>query len=110
MLTKESEIGTIAALGPVGGPPQSKYERLIARAKEVPAVPTPMKPPTMTLAPSGIRATASFTENGFHDQISRLGALMASRVRHTQGDKNDNCGQNGRDEDAEKNKLKHFPA
>jgi phosphate acetyltransferase len=40
MLSKESEIGTIAALGPVGGPPQSKYERLIARAKEVPAATT----------------------------------------------------------------------
>jgi hypothetical protein len=72
MLTKESEIGTIAALGPVGGPPQSKYERLIARAKEVPAVPTPMKPPTMALAPSGIRATASFTETVF--MIKYLGS------------------------------------
>jgi phosphate acetyltransferase len=38
--TKESEIGTISALGPVGGPPQSKYERLIGRAKEVPAATT----------------------------------------------------------------------
>jgi phosphate acetyltransferase len=32
-----SEIGNIAAIGPVGHPPQSKYERLIARAKQVPA-------------------------------------------------------------------------
>jgi phosphate acetyltransferase len=38
--TKESEIGTIAALGPVAGAPQSKYERLIGRAKEVPAAST----------------------------------------------------------------------
>jgi phosphate acetyltransferase len=30
-----SEIGTIAALAPVGEPPSSKYERLIARAKEL---------------------------------------------------------------------------
>jgi phosphate acetyltransferase len=37
---KDSEIGTIAALGPVGSPPGSKYERLIARAKEVPAATT----------------------------------------------------------------------
>ncbi len=37
MLTKrDSEIGEIAAIGPVGDPPASKYERLIARAKQVP--------------------------------------------------------------------------
>jgi phosphate acetyltransferase len=40
LTTKESEIGTLAALGPVAGPPHSKYERLIARAKEVPAATT----------------------------------------------------------------------
>ena len=41
MLTeKDSEIGTIAALGSVGHPPASKYERLIARAKQVPAATT----------------------------------------------------------------------
>jgi phosphate acetyltransferase len=41
MLTeKDSEIGTIAALGPLGNPPVSKYERLIARAKQVPAAMT----------------------------------------------------------------------
>ena len=34
MLGKDSEIGTLAALGPVAGPRDSKYERLIARAKE----------------------------------------------------------------------------
>jgi phosphate acetyltransferase len=39
MLT-DSEIGAIKALGPVGSPPGSKYERLIARAKEVPAATT----------------------------------------------------------------------
>ena len=34
MLTeKDSEIGTIAAIGPFGSPPHSKYDRLIARAK-----------------------------------------------------------------------------
>ena len=31
----EDEIGTIAALAPVGEPPPSKYERLIARAKQL---------------------------------------------------------------------------
>src|SRR5947209_12160038 len=34
---KRSDIGTIAATGPLGNPPESKYERLIARAKQVPA-------------------------------------------------------------------------
>jgi phosphate acetyltransferase len=41
MLTeKHSEIGTIAAIGPLGNPPEAKYERLIARAKQVPAATT----------------------------------------------------------------------
>jgi phosphate acetyltransferase len=41
MLTeKDSEIGTIAAIGPLGDPPHSKYERLIAKAKEVPPATT----------------------------------------------------------------------
>jgi phosphate acetyltransferase len=34
---KDSEIGTLAAIGPLRNPPHSKYERLIARAKQVPA-------------------------------------------------------------------------
>jgi phosphate acetyltransferase len=33
----DTEIGNTAAIGPVASPPQSKYERLIARAKQVPA-------------------------------------------------------------------------
>jgi phosphate acetyltransferase len=33
----QNEIGNIAAIGPLGHPPHSKYERLIARAKQVPA-------------------------------------------------------------------------
>jgi phosphate acetyltransferase len=39
-MTPESEIGTIQAIGPVASPPVSKYERLIARAKGVPAAKT----------------------------------------------------------------------
>jgi phosphate acetyltransferase len=35
-----AEIGTIAAIGPLEHPPVSKYERLIARAREVPPVAT----------------------------------------------------------------------
>jgi phosphate acetyltransferase len=34
---KDSEIGVIAAIGPFAAPPPTKYERLLARAKEVPA-------------------------------------------------------------------------
>jgi phosphate acetyltransferase len=41
MLTdKDIEIGTIAAIGPLGDPPHSKYEQLIAKAKEVPPATT----------------------------------------------------------------------
>jgi phosphate acetyltransferase len=41
MLTeKDSEMGTIAATGPLGDPSHSKYERLIAKAKEVPPATT----------------------------------------------------------------------
>jgi phosphate acetyltransferase len=40
MLTKEREIGSLAAIGPAAAPPQSKYDRLIARAKEVPPAAT----------------------------------------------------------------------
>ena len=39
-MLKDSEIGNIAALGPIGDPPASKYERLIARAKQVSATRT----------------------------------------------------------------------
>src|SRR5262244_1710243 len=39
-MLKDSEIGNIAAIGPVGDPVASKYERLIARAKQVPAATT----------------------------------------------------------------------
>src|SRR5712672_1408662 len=37
---RESEIGAIHAFGPVAQPEGSKYERLIARAKGVPAAKT----------------------------------------------------------------------
>jgi phosphate acetyltransferase len=37
---RESEIGTLKAIAPAAHPPESKYERLIARAKQVPAAPT----------------------------------------------------------------------
>jgi hypothetical protein len=34
-MLKDSDIGNIAAIGPAGHPPCSKYERLIADAKQV---------------------------------------------------------------------------
>jgi phosphate acetyltransferase len=37
---KDSEIENIASVGPLGDPPASKYERLVARAKLVPAATT----------------------------------------------------------------------
>jgi phosphate acetyltransferase len=39
-MLKDSEIANIAAIGPLGDPPASKYERLIARAKQVSAATT----------------------------------------------------------------------
>jgi phosphate acetyltransferase len=40
MLSKESEIGALSAIGPVADPPHTKYDRLIARAKQVAAATT----------------------------------------------------------------------
>jgi phosphate acetyltransferase len=40
MVLKDSDISAIAAIGPLGSPAPSKYDRLIARAKQVPAVTT----------------------------------------------------------------------
>jgi len=37
---KDGEIGAISAIGPFAAPPPTKYERLVARAKEVPAART----------------------------------------------------------------------
>jgi phosphate acetyltransferase len=34
-MLKDSDIGNIVAIGPAGHPPCSKYERLIAEAKQV---------------------------------------------------------------------------
>jgi phosphate acetyltransferase len=39
-LERDSEIGSIRAVGPVGQPPESKYERLVAKAKMVAAAKT----------------------------------------------------------------------
>jgi phosphate acetyltransferase len=39
-LERDIEIGALRAVGPVGHPPESKYERLVAKAKAVPAAKT----------------------------------------------------------------------
>src|SRR4029077_15577481 len=41
----EGDIGSIAAIGPVGDPLASKYERLVARAKQVPPATTVVASP-----------------------------------------------------------------
>jgi phosphate acetyltransferase len=40
MLSKESEIGALSPIGPVADPPHTKYDRLVARAKQVAAATT----------------------------------------------------------------------
>jgi phosphate acetyltransferase len=40
LATKETELTTIAPIGPVSEPPRAKYERLIVTAKEVPPATT----------------------------------------------------------------------
>jgi phosphate acetyltransferase len=52
-MLKDSEIGNIAPVGPVGDPPASKYERLIARAKQVPAPTTVVVHPCEEMALRG---------------------------------------------------------
>src|SRR5262249_26062280 len=37
---KDGDIGTISVMGPFAAPPSTKYDRLVARAKEVPAATT----------------------------------------------------------------------
>ncbi len=54
----DSEIGTIAAVGPLGDPPHSKYERLIARAKQVPPAATVVVHPCDETSLRGATAAA----------------------------------------------------
>jgi phosphate acetyltransferase len=63
---KDSELGTIAAIGPLGDPPASKYERLVARAKQVPAVTTVVVHPCEETA---LRGPIEAAEAGIIDPI-----------------------------------------
>src|ERR1700730_9309441 len=65
-MLKDSEMGNIAAIGPVGDPPASKYERLIARAKQVPAVTTVVVHPCEETA---LRGPIEAAEAGIIDPI-----------------------------------------
>jgi phosphate acetyltransferase len=60
-MTPESEIGAIQTIGPVASPPVSKYERLIARAKGVPAAKTVVVHPCDE---SSLRGAAEAAEAG----------------------------------------------
>jgi phosphate acetyltransferase len=57
--TLESEIGTIRALGPLAQPPGSKYDRLIARAKNVPAAKTIVAHPCDETSLRGVTEAAA---------------------------------------------------
>ena len=77
MLTeKDSEIGAIAAIGPLGDPPVSKYERLVARAKQVPAATTIVAHPC--------------------DETSLRGADRGGGSRHHRSDSRRSGGKNFR--------------
>ena len=73
-MLQDSEIGKIAAIGPLGHPPHSKYERLIARAKQVPAATTVVVHPC--------------------DETSLRGAIEAAEAGHHHSD---SCRAGGED-------------
>src|SRR5262245_38805569 len=49
----DGDLGNIAAIGPLGDPPHSKYEPLLARAKQVPAATTVVAHPCEAIALHG---------------------------------------------------------
>jgi phosphate acetyltransferase len=61
LMLKDSEIGNIAAIGPLAHPPHSKYERLIALAKQVPPATTVVVHPCDE---TSLRAAAEAAEAG----------------------------------------------
>ena len=56
---RDSEIGAISALGPTDQPPESKYERLIARAKGISAAKTVVVHPCDETSLRGVTQAAS---------------------------------------------------
>ena len=86
-MLKDSDIGSIAAMGPLGDPPASKYERLIARAKQVPAPTTVVVHPCEETALRGpIQAaeadiiTSEMLESAAREPLDRRSASRARRA------------------------------
>jgi phosphate acetyltransferase len=79
---RESEIGTLRAVGPAEHPPESKYERLIARAKQVPAAQTIVVHPCDE---SSLRGPVEAAELGIIKPILVGPAAKIKKVASDQG-------------------------
>jgi phosphate acetyltransferase len=82
LANKDSEIGTIAAIGPFGSPPPSKYDRLIAKAKEVPPAATVVVHPCDE---SSLRGATEAAEAGIIVPILVGPAARIAAVAHEHG-------------------------
>src|SRR5271169_2759182 len=79
----QSEIGNIAALAPVGNPaPVSKYDRLIARAREIPSATTVVAYPCEETA---LRGPVEAAEAGIIVPILVGPALTIAKVAREHG-------------------------
>jgi len=79
---RESEIGTLKAIAPAAHPPESKYERLIARAKQVPAAQTIVVHPCDE---SSLRGPVEAAELGIIKPILVGPAAKIKKVASDQG-------------------------
>jgi phosphate acetyltransferase len=79
---RDSKIGALAAIGPLGDAPASKYERLIARAKQVPAVATVVVHPCDE---TSLRGPVEAAEAGIIVPILVGPAAKISAVARTHG-------------------------
>src|SRR5437763_17090149 len=82
IIEKDSEIGTIPALAPFGQPPSSKYERVIAKAKEVPPAVTVVAYPCDE---SSLRGAVEAAEAGIIVPTLVGPAAKISAVAHKHG-------------------------
>jgi phosphate acetyltransferase len=78
----DSDIGNLAAVGPAGDTPASKYERLIARAKEFPAITTVVAHPCEETA---LRGPVEAAEAGIIVPILVGPAAKITRVAQEHG-------------------------
>jgi phosphate acetyltransferase len=79
---RKSEIGTLTALGPAAHPPESKYERLIVRAKQVPPAQTIVVHPCDE---SSLRGAADAAELGIIKPILVGPATKIKKVAAERG-------------------------